>query len=299
MSTVDTSLIKKPHLNEKYTKEQLLEVAKCFNDPIYFANNHCFIQHPVKGKVPFALFDYQERLITTYHNYRHVVAMMPRQCGKTTCAASYLLWYAMFHEDSTILIAAHKRDGASEIMQRVRFMYESLSDYIRAGIVSYNRGSIEFDQGSRIISTATTETTGRGMSITLLYVDEMSYIRNNVVESFWGSLGPTIAEGGRVIITSTPDQEHHLFARLVKDADRTIDEFGNQTDVGVNGFKYFTALWNEHPDRDDDWAKEQLAKLGEERFRREFLCVSGNSRINLNDHDHITQTSIENLYNSL
>jgi hypothetical protein len=114
-------------------------------------------------------FEYQKKLIDTYHNYRYSISMMPRQTGKSTSAAGYILWYAMFVPDSTILIAAHKYTGAQEIMQRIRFAYELCPNHIRAGVTSYNKGSIDFENGSRIVSATTTETTGRGMSITLLY----------------------------------------------------------------------------------------------------------------------------------
>ena len=95
--------------------------------------------------------------------------MMPRQTGKSTSAAGYLLWMAMFRPDSTILIAAHKYTGSQEIMQRIRYAYELCPDHIRAGVTSYNKGNLDFENGSRIVSTTTTENTGRGMSITLLY----------------------------------------------------------------------------------------------------------------------------------
>ena len=122
-------------------------------------------------------FEYQKGLIHSYHNYRYSISLMPRQTGKSTSAAGYLLWYAMFVPDSTILIAAHKYTGSQEIMQRIRYAYESVPDHIRAGAVSYNKGSIDFDNGSRIVSATTTENTGRGMSISLLYCDEFAFVR--------------------------------------------------------------------------------------------------------------------------
>lgn len=125
-----------------------------------------YIQHPTKGRVKFDLFDYQVKLLECYHNNRYSINMLGRQMGKSTCAAAYLLWFAMFVPDSTILIAAHKHTGAQEIMQRIRYMYENLPNYLRAGATSYNKGSLEFDNGSRIISATTTENTGRGMSLT-------------------------------------------------------------------------------------------------------------------------------------
>ena len=153
--TPEYVLVKRPHQQERYTNEQIEEFARCAADPQYFIRNHVWIQHPTKGKVKFDLFDYQEELIDVYHNHRYSINMLGRQMGKSTCAAAYLLWYAMFMPDSTILIAAHKHTGSQEIMQRVRFMYEHVENYIRAGSTSYNKGSIEFENGSRIVSATT------------------------------------------------------------------------------------------------------------------------------------------------
>jgi len=197
---------------------------------------------------------------------------MPRQTGKSTSAAGYLLWYAMFVPDSTILVAAHKYTGAQEIMQRVRYAYESVHDHIRAGVTSYNKGSLEFDNGSRIVAQTTTETTGRGMSISLLYADEFAYVRPTIAKEFWTSISPTLSTGGKAIITSTPNSDEDKFAELWKGANKCIDEYGNPTELGINGFRAYRSYWNEHPDRDETWAAEQRAQLGEDRFRREMNC---------------------------
>jgi hypothetical protein len=170
------------------------------------------------------------------------------------------------------LVAAHKYLGAQEIMQRVRYAYEHCPDYIRAGVVSYNKGSIDFDNGSRIVAQTTTENTGRGMSISLLYCDEFAFVRPTIATEFWTSISPTLATGGKCIITSTPNSDEDQFALLWKGANKTIDEFGNETTLGVNGFRAYRSKWQEHPDRDDAWAAEQRAQLGEERFRREMEC---------------------------
>jgi hypothetical protein len=199
---------------------------------------------------------------------------MPRQTGKSTSAAGYLLWYAMFVPDATILIAAHKYLGAQEIMQRIRYAYELCPNHIRAGATSYNKGSLEFDNGSRIVSQTTTENTGRGMSITLLYLDEFAFVRPTIAKEFWTSITPTLSTGGKAIITSTPNSDEDQFAYIWKGALKTEDEFGNQraNGLGINGFKAFRAFWREHPDRDDAWAEEQRSQLGDERFRREMDC---------------------------
>ena len=272
---LDYTLIKKPHAAESFTEKQIREFIMCtdpLTGPEYFMSNFFYIQHPVRGRMLYQPFDYQRRLIETYHNYRFSISLLPRQTGKTTSAAGYLLWYAMFVPDATVLVAAHKYTGAQEIMQRVRYAYESVPDHIRAGVTSYNKGSLEFDNGSRIVSQTTTETTGRGMSISLLYSDEFAYVRPTIAKEFWVSISPTLATGGKAIITSTPNSDEDQFAEIWKAANKCIDEYGNTTELGINGFKAYRAYWNEHPDRDETWAAEQRAQLGEERFRREMDC---------------------------
>src|SRR6056300_139357 len=271
MSTANTDLVKKPYRKESLTQEQILELAKCMQDPKYFMTEHCWIQHPTKGRMKFSLFDFQKELVDTYHNYRYSIALISRQMGKSTAAAAYLLWYSMYVPDQTILIAAHKYSGAQEIMSRIRFAYETLPDYLRAGAVSYNKGSIEFDNGSRIVAQATTDNTGRGLSISLAYLDEFAFVRPNIAREFWTSLSPTLSTGGKCIITSTPNQDDDQFAQIWRQSQKMFDEFGNETDVGVNGFRGYSADWKAHPDRDEDWASVERGKIGEERFRREHL----------------------------
>lgn len=268
-------LVKAPHKKQYYTNEQLEELIKCadpFTGPEYFMNHFFYIQHPVKGKMLYQPYDYQKRLIDTYHKYRFSISMMPRQTGKSTSAAGYLLWYAMFIPDSTILVAAHKHTGAQEIMARIRYAYELCKDHIRAGVVTYNKGSIEFENGSRIVSATTTENTGRGMSISLLYADEFAFVRPTIATEFWTSISPTLSTGGKAIITSTPNSDEDQFALIWKGANKCEDEFGNTTEIGINGFRAYRSYWEEHPDRDEKWAAEQRSQLGDDRFRREMGC---------------------------
>ena len=268
-------LVKAPHTRQVYTQQQIDEFRQCADPvtgPIYFMDNFFYIQHPTRGRMLYHPFDYQRRLIDTYHRYRFSISMMPRQTGKSTSAAGYLLWYAMFVPDSTILVAAHKYTGSQEIMQRIRYAYESVPDHIRAGAVDYNKGSLTFDNGSRIVSATTTENTGRGMSISLLYADEFAFVRPTIATEFWTSISPTLATGGKAIITSTPNSDEDQFALLWKGANRCEDEYGNPTDVGMNGFRAYRSFWNEHPDRDEVWAQQQRAALGTDRFRREMDC---------------------------
>ena len=276
MSTksLDGVLTKKAHTKESFTEKYIQDLSACSMDSgyHYFCENFFHIQHPVKGKMLFQPFEFQTRLLDAYHGHRFNINMLPRQMGKTTCAAGYLLWYAMFHPDQTILISAHKYTGSQEIMQRIRYAYELCPDYIRCGVVNYNKGSIEFDNGSRIVSTTTTGNTGRGMSISLLYCDEFAFVPPNIADEFWTSISPTLATGGKAIITSTPNSDEDTFAIIWKEANKKFDEFGNEQSVGINGFFPFTCAWSEHPDRDEVWERTERGRIGEERFRREYNC---------------------------
>jgi hypothetical protein len=277
------SLVKDPYVKTHFKNQsELDDFVKCC-DPVsgykYFLSNFFMIQHPTRGAIVYHPYAYQRRLTDVYHNYVHSVNLLPRQSGKTTTAAGYLLWFAMFNPDATILIAAHKYTGAQEIMQRIRYAYENCPDHIKAGVTTYNKGSLEFENGSRLVSATTTETTGRGMSITLLYLDEFAFVPPNIAKMFWAAITPTLATGGKSIITSTPNSDEDQFALIWKGANKTEDEFGNKTDIGVNGYKAFTAEWNEHPDRDQKWADEMKAKLGEDRFLREICCLHGTSMV--------------------
>ena len=274
--SLDGVLIKKAHKKQKYTLEEVEHLEKCMDPvtgPLYFAKNFIQIQHPVKGSIPFHPYEYQERLLDAYTENKQCIAMLPRQMGKTTCAVAYLLWYTMFVPDCQVLIAAHKYEGAKDIMDRYRFGYENLPDFVRAGVYSYNRNTIEYDNGARIQATTTTENTGRGKSLSLIYCDEFAFVQPpEKAKEFWTALSPTLATGGKCIITSTPNSDEDQFAMIWAEANKKFDEHGNEQKVGVNGFGSYFAHWSEHPDRDDEWARVEKAKIGEERFRREFEC---------------------------
>jgi hypothetical protein len=275
MAYTDNKLVKTAYSSQKFTEQDIDELMKCtdpINGPHYFLDNFFYIQHPTKGKLKYEPFEYQRRLIDSYHGNRFNVNLLPRQTGKTTTAAGYLLWYAMFVPDATVLVAAHKFTGAQEIMSRIRYAYELCANHIRCGVKSYNKQSIEFDNGSRIIAQTTTETTGRGLSLSLLYADEFAFVEPNIAVEFWTSISPTLATGGKAIITSTPNSDEDQFANIWKEANYKFDEFGNEQAVGRNGFFPFRAYWNEHPDRDEAWADEERSRIGEERFRREHDC---------------------------
>jgi len=190
----------------------------------------------------------------------------------TVCAACYLLWYAMFVPDSTILVASKSGADAKEIMIRIRYAYEELPNHIKAGARDYNKQSLTFDNGSRIVSATTTENTGRGMSISLVYLDEFAFVPPRVAKELWTSLSPTLSTGGRCIMTSTPSSDEDQFAELWFDANKRIDEYGNEKEVGKNGFRPFFATWRDNPTRGEEWAAEEEGKIGTDRFGREHEC---------------------------
>lgn len=192
----------------------------------------------------------------------------------TTTAAAYIVHRAIFRPDQTILIAANKNVSALEIMQRIRYTYEELPEWLKAGALTYNKGSIEFDNGSRIISRATTPDAGRGLSISLLYLDEFAFVRPRIAEEFWTAIQPTLSTGGDCIITSTPNSDEDQFAKIWFGSENIVDENGliRPGGVGINGFKGIKVTWDQHPDRDDAWAESQMQKVGLSQFEREFAC---------------------------
>jgi len=274
--SLDGVLIKKAHKQDRYTLEEVKHLEACMDPitgPLYFMTHFLKIQHPVRGAIDFVPYEFQVRLIEAYNGHKDVIAMLPRQMGKTTCACGYLLWFTMFVPEAQVLIAAHKYEGAQDIMNRYRYGYENLPDFIRAGVISYNRNTIEYDNGARIQATTTTENTGRGKSLSLIYCDEFAFVQPpEKAKEFWTALSPTLSTGGRAIITSTPNSDEDQFAMIWTEANKKFDEYGNEQELGVNGFFPYFAHWDEHPDRDEKWAAVERAKIGEERFRREFDC---------------------------
>jgi Terminase large subunit, T4likevirus-type, N-terminal len=286
--------LKKAYAEEEYTPERIMELARCKRDPIYFMKKYIKIQHPKRGTIRFNMYEYQERFVRCMHENRYVLTLQPRQMGKTLTAAMYLLWFAMFHEpvketrdideenpnaesDATILIASKNQGHALEIAERVRFAYEELPNWIKPGLKYWNRHSIWFDNGSRIISEATTEKTGRGLSITKMYLDELAFINLRIQEAMWASLAPTLSTGGSAIISSTPNGDTELFAQLWRRAmaaaaNADSAETKDDGEAPAIGFVPFQVHWREHPERDDRYYQEMLSMLGELKVRQEIDC---------------------------
>lgn len=253
--------IKRPGAVDEYSPEMILELRKCQADAVYFIRNYVRVQHPTRGNVPFALFDFQEKYIRHLQDNRFVLTLQPRQSGKTITTAAYLLWVACFTEDATILIASKSQSHALEIAARIRFAYEELPNWLKPGVKYYNRHNLEMVNGSRILSEATTEKTGRGLSITKLYLDEMGFVNPRIQEELWASLAPTLSTGGSAIISSTPNGDTELFSQLWRGAKS-----------GQNDFAPFEVHWREHPERGDEYWNSMVSQLGLLRTRQEVGC---------------------------
>jgi hypothetical protein len=275
MSLTDLNITKKLGSKNTYTPTQIKHLQQCIKDPMYFMENFMQIQHPTKGSVTFTPYDYQREIVKTMHTHLYSVVLTGRQLGKTTCAAGYLLWYAMFIPDTIILIAANIQAQAMEIMGRIRYAYQELPDWLRDGVESYNKGSIGFGNGSRIVSRATTPTAGRGLSISVLYVDEMAFIQPNMASEFWTAMQPTLSTGGKCIVTSTPNSDEDEFAKIWRASQDKLDENGKPfpNGVGANGWGSCLVKWDQHPDRTETWMLQQKAALGPSRFMREHECA--------------------------
>jgi hypothetical protein len=262
--------IKRAFAESEYTPELIQELVKCRKDPVYFIRTYVYLQHPTRGKLLFNLYDYQEELVKTCHENSRVIALISRQMGKTQTISMYLLWYAMFHDDKTVVIASKNNGHAMEIMDRIRFAYEELPHWLKAGCKYYNKHNLEFDNGSRIKSEATTEKTGRGLAISKLYLDELAFISHRIQTAMWRSLAPTLSTGGEAIISSTPNGDTDLFATLWRGANVNKDV----EDSSNNGNTFIPLFypWNRHPERSEKYLKEMQAELGPIGFRQEVLC---------------------------
>lgn len=226
--------IKPAGFKQEYTAEQMAEILICETDPIYFIKKYVMIEHPTRGAVRFLLHDYQENLIDVYNNHDRIIAMMPRQTGKTTTAAAFLLWWAIFKDNQNMLVVSYQLEGALEIMERFWYAYEELPWWIKPGVKIDNVKTKHFDNGSKIKAAATTKKSGRGKSVSLVYVDEFAFVDPGKASDFWAALFPTLSTGGNCIITSTPNTDEDKFAqiwfscRMHPTADEWVDAYAEK-----------------------------------------------------------------------
>jgi hypothetical protein len=273
--------LKRAGIDLSYTEKEVLELAKCVENPTYFIDNYCYIVTLDHGIQPFKLYDCQKEKVETIHNNRKVIIMEGRQQGKTTVAAAYILWYTLFQESKTVAILANKASTAREIMSRYQLMFEYLPPWMQQGVKTWNKGDVELENGSIVFTAATTAAGIRGKSVNLLYIDEAAIIPNTIADQFFTAVYPVISAGQttKILITSTPLGYNHFW------------KFWNDAVNKVNDFIPMFIPYSRIPGRDEAWALEQRRQLGELKYNQEVLCKFLGSSLTLIDSSTIEYMS--------
>ena len=246
----------------EFTQDMVGEFIKCANNPTYFSEKYIQIVHVDRGLIPIKLYDYQKDIVEKITNNRRVAVVTSRQAGKTTTAVAVILHYVLFNEHKTCALLANKGDAAREILDRIKIAYEALPKWLQQGVIEWNKGSVEFENGCKIIAGATSSSAIRGKSISFLYIDETAFVEN--WDEFFASVFPTISSGKttKMLYTSTPNGLNHFY--------KTCE--GAKADT--NGFEYVEVPWQKVPGRDEAWRKETLAAMDQDtqKFSQEFEC---------------------------
>ena len=254
--------LKKANTAIEFTEEQIVEFVKCKQDPVYFAQKYVKIVTLDHGLQPFKMYPFQEKLIRNFHDHRFNICKMPRQTGKSTTCVSYLLHYAVFNDNINIAILANKASTARDLLGRLQLAYENLPKWMQQGILSWNKGSLELENGSKILAASTSASAVRGGSYNVIFLDEFAFIPNHIADQFFASVYPTISSGKstKVIIVSTPHGMNHFY-RMWHDAEKGSNEYV-PTDVH----------WSEVPGRDAEWKRQTIANTSDQQFKVEFEC---------------------------
>ena len=254
--------LKKAGTPIQFTKKQIDEWIKCKNDPIYFAMNYIQIISLDEGLVPFKMYDFQKEILRDFHENRFNIAKLPRQTGKSTTVVAYLLYYAIFYDSVNIGILANKASTARELLGRLQLAYENLPKWMQHGILVWNKGNVELENGSKILAASTSASAVRGMSFNILFLDEFAFVPNHVAEQFFASVYPTITSGKstKVIIISTPNGMNHFY-KMWEDARR-----------GKNDYVTNEVHWSQVPGRDNKWKEETIKNTSPRQFAQEFEC---------------------------
>ena len=266
MSTTDQYLgnpnLKKAHTPSRFTKKQVQEVLKCLESPKYFIENYLKIVTIDKGLVPFEMYDFQRKMVDTFHDNRFTICKLPRQSGKSTIIVSYLLHYVLFNDNVNVAILANKSSTARDLLGRLQLAYEHLPKWMQQGVLNWNKGSLELENGSRIVAASTSSSAVRGSTFNIIFLDEFAYVPNNIAEEFFSSVYPTISSGksSKVMIVSTP-HGMNMFYKMWVDATNKNNNF---VPVEVH--------WSEVPGRDDKWKEETIKNTSEAQFQTEFEC---------------------------
>jgi len=254
--------LKKANVQQQWTKEELQEYKKCMDSPQYFVESYIMIVSLDEGLVPFKLYDFQKDMIGTFHNNRFTICKLPRQSGKSTTIIAYLLHYVLFNPSVNVAILANKAATARDLLGRLQLAYEHLPKWLQQGVMSWNKGSLELENGSKILASSTSASAVRGGSYNIIFLDEFAYVPANVAEQFFSSVYPTISSGKttKVMIVSTP-HGMNMFYKLWTDAEE-----------GRNTYVPIEVHWSEVPGRDDKWKAETIKNTSQSQFNTEFEC---------------------------
>ncbi len=254
--------LKKANVSQEWTKEQIGEYAKCMKDPIYFIKSYIKIVSLDEGLVPFELYDFQKEMVGTFHNNRFTICKLPRQSGKSTTIIAYLLHYVLFNPSVNVAILANKAATARDLLGRLQLAYEHMPKWLQQGVMSWNKGSLELENGSKILASSTSASAVRGGSYNIIFLDEFAYVPSNVAEQFFSSVYPTISSGKttKVMIVSTP-HGMNMFYKLWVDAEEQRNEY---VPIEVH--------WSEVPGRDAKWKEQTIKNTSESQFNTEFEC---------------------------
>jgi hypothetical protein len=260
-------LLRPSHANIKYTYEQMVEIARCEGDPLYFIKNYVKIISLDEGKISFKMWPFQEKMALTAVQNRFVICKMPRQVGKTTTMAAVILWHVLFNKEYTVAVLANKMDQAQEIMERIQMSYENLPKWLQQGVVTWNKRTIKLENDSKILAGATSSSSIRGKSINMVYLDEFAHIDRNLQVKFFTSTYPVISQGKetKVLITSTPNG-FELFAKM------WIDAVKKPGEPGKNAYVPVSVHWSDIPGRDNAWKEMTINNTSKEQFRQEYEC---------------------------
>ena len=270
--------------NESVTLKpwQIQELKKCAKNPIYFIRNYVYINTKDNGMQLMKTYPFQDEAIRRFLKYRFNINKWSRQVGKSTVVRAYILWYAMFHTDKLVAMLANKLMLAKEQLQLLRESYVALPYWLQPGVKLWNKMSIQFSNGCRIMVAASSPDGIRGFSPNLLYLDEFAFLRPGMADEFMASVMPTISSGKttRIIITSTPNGLNHFY-RMWEDG---VDEKTATPHELQSKYVKSTVLWNEVPGRDPQWGVDEEARIGEQRFRQEYMCEFIGSATTLIDY---------------
>lgn len=256
----DNPLLKKVGVQHEYTEEQIQEYVKCSKDPVYFCMNYIKIVNVDEGLISFKMWDFQKEMINLFKDNRFVITKCPRQVGKTTTTVGYLLWSTIFTDSQNVAVLANKGSLARDILAKYQLAYENLPQWLQQGVVTWNKGNVELENGSKVIAASTSSSAIRGGSFNIVFLDEFAFVPNNIANEFFNSVYPVISSGksSKIIIVSTPNGMN-LFYKLWMDSLE-----------GRNNYKNFEIHWSHVPGRDAAWREETIRNTSERQFAQEF-----------------------------